>query len=285
VTRAGATAVRGDLDDAAALAAGMAGCDVVFHSAAKVEVWGRRKDFQRINIDGTQRVADAARAAGVKRLIHVSTEAVLVGKGAPKIVKADETWPLPRRPLGNYPWSKGRAEEVVRAANRDGLTTVIVRPRFIWGKGDTTLLPKFAEAVEQKRFAWIGGGTFAVAWWMAPDEIASESCEECACTCGGAEATLAETSAPIFDEKIAPSAAVPVAMPTWRKVELIPEAIPYRWSASTWPITEGSFARAMTFFCSAGFRTPATTSQTFPLAAQFACSAKSRSDTAAYFPI
>jgi nucleoside-diphosphate-sugar epimerase len=158
VEKAGAAAVRGDLDDAEAMRRGMEGCEVVFHAAAKVEVWGKRADFQRINIDGTQRLCDAARAAGVKKVVHVSTEAVLVD-GTP-IRDADETRPLPARPLGLYPWSKGAAEEVVRRANRDGLTAVIVRPRFIWGKGDTTLLPRLVDLVKRGKYAWIAGGAF-----------------------------------------------------------------------------------------------------------------------------
>jgi nucleoside-diphosphate-sugar epimerase len=157
----GATPVRGDLSDAAALARGMTGCDVVFHAAARVSDWGSRREFRKDTIDGTRRVLEAARAAGVARVVHVSTEAVLVGKGAPKIHGADETWPLPRRPLGPYPWSKGQAEEIVRAANGAGFATVIVRPRFIWGKGDTVLLPRLAKMVEKNEMAWIGGGRFA----------------------------------------------------------------------------------------------------------------------------
>jgi len=152
VEKAGAIAVRGDLEDPK----GLAGCEVVFHSAAKVEDWGPRADFQRANVDGTQRLCGAARAAGVRRLVHVSTEAVLLG-GKP-IHGADESWPLPARPLGMYPWSKGLAEGIVREANRDGLETIIVRPRFVWGEGDTTLLPKLVDMIKSGKFAWIAGG-------------------------------------------------------------------------------------------------------------------------------
>jgi nucleoside-diphosphate-sugar epimerase len=35
---------------------------------------------------------------------------------------------------------------------------VVVRPRFVWGRGDTTLLPRMVEMVKAGRFAWIGGG-------------------------------------------------------------------------------------------------------------------------------
>src|SRR5437867_3999460 len=115
VRRAGAEPVRGDLDDEAALARGMAGCGVVFRVAAAVEDGGPREHFERVNIEGTRRVTAAARAARVPRLVHVSTEAVLVD-GSP-IVRAEETRPLPARPIGLYPETKGAAERVVRDAN------------------------------------------------------------------------------------------------------------------------------------------------------------------------
>jgi nucleoside-diphosphate-sugar epimerase len=154
----GATAVRGDLDDRAAMQAGMAGADVVIHAAAYVEEHGPIAEFLRVTVTGTENVLAAARAAGVPRLVHVSTEAVLAD-GKP-IVRADETRPRTTRPVGPYPLSKGRAEERVLAASRDGLATVIVRPRFIWGAGDTSLLPKIVDAVKRGRFGWIGGGRY-----------------------------------------------------------------------------------------------------------------------------
>jgi nucleoside-diphosphate-sugar epimerase len=152
----GAEPVPGDLDDERALTTGMAQCDVVFHAAAKVEVWGRKEDFERVTVLGTRRTLEAARAAGVRRFVHVSTEAVLVG--GPALIDADETWPLPAQPLGLYPWSKGLAEEEVRRAARLGLHAVIVRPRAIWGAGDNVFLPRLCKLVDQHKFAWIGGG-------------------------------------------------------------------------------------------------------------------------------
>src|SRR2546428_789915 len=98
VAALGATPVRGDVNDLAAMTEGMRGCDVVFHAAAKVEEWGDPKDFHRITVQGTEAVIAAARAAGVRRLVHVSTEAVLVGGGP--IVDVDETRPRPARNIG-----------------------------------------------------------------------------------------------------------------------------------------------------------------------------------------
>jgi nucleoside-diphosphate-sugar epimerase len=154
----GATPVRGDLDDRAALEAGMRGCDVVFHSAAHVAEHGPLAEFMRSTVTGTENVLAAARAAGVKRVVHISTEAVLAD-GKP-IVRADETRPRATRPAGPYPLTKGLAEERVLAANDDGLETVIVRPRFIWGAGDTNVVPKIVETVKAGRFAWISGGHY-----------------------------------------------------------------------------------------------------------------------------
>jgi nucleoside-diphosphate-sugar epimerase len=154
----GATPARGDLDDVAALEAGMRGCDTVFHAAAHTEQYDPVEIHMRITTKGTEHALAAARAAGIKRFIHVSTEAVLAD-GKP-IVRADETRPLPKHPMGAYPLTKGLAEQAVLAANRDGLETVVVRPRFVWGKGDTNLLPEFIAAVEKGSYAWVGGGHY-----------------------------------------------------------------------------------------------------------------------------
>lgn len=154
----GAESVRGDLDAKDVMASAMAGCDVVFHAAAQVTLWGDPEVFHRVNVVGTENVTDAAKAAFVPRLVHVSTEAVLAG-GRP-IVDAEESWPYPSRPAGLYPLTKGQAEQRVIAANSDGLATVAVRPPLIWGAGDTSVLPQLIEAVKSGQWVWIGGGQY-----------------------------------------------------------------------------------------------------------------------------
>ncbi len=154
VARLGAVPVRGDLADRGALAEGMRGCGTVFHAAARVALWGDRAGFARDTVEGTANVVAAARDAGVACLVHVGTEAVLADGGP--IVDADETRPYPARPNGPYPWSKGLAERAVLAANGGGLRTVSVRPRFVWGAGDTALLPRLAAAMRTGLFVWFG---------------------------------------------------------------------------------------------------------------------------------
>jgi nucleoside-diphosphate-sugar epimerase len=152
----GAEPVRGDLSDVAAMRAGAEGCELAFHAAATLGDWGRREDFERGNVQGTSNVLRAAREGGVRRLVHVGTEAALMS-GQP-LVEVDELSPLrPDSPV-LYSATKARAEQAVLAANSDGFETLVVRPRFVWGRGDTTLLPAMLAMVRAGRFAWIGGG-------------------------------------------------------------------------------------------------------------------------------
>ena len=74
------------------------------------------------------------------------------------LVEVDERAPLRFDSPALYASTKARAEAAVIEANRDGLETVVVRPRFVWGRGDTTLLPAMADMVRPGRFAWVGGG-------------------------------------------------------------------------------------------------------------------------------
>jgi nucleoside-diphosphate-sugar epimerase len=156
VEQRGAEAVRGDLADRAAIAEGAAGCDVAFHLAAHVADWGPWEDFERGNVEGTRNVLAACAEAGVRRFVHCGTEAALMA-GEP-LVQVDESAPLRPDSKAPYPATKAKGEQAVRDANRDGFETVVLRPRFVWGAGDTTLLPEMAARVRKGRFAWVGGG-------------------------------------------------------------------------------------------------------------------------------
>jgi len=88
--------------------------------------------------------------------VHVGTEAALL-VGQP-LVNADETVPLRPDSKAHYSATKAMAEQAVLEANADGFETVVLRPRLVWGPGDTTIVPALKEAVEKGRFSWIGGG-------------------------------------------------------------------------------------------------------------------------------
>jgi nucleoside-diphosphate-sugar epimerase len=152
----GATPIAGDLADVPSMAVGAQYCEIAFHCAAHLGDWGTRAEFERGNVHGTRNALAAARQAGLRRFVHVGTEAALLA-GEP-LVEVDERAPLRFDSPALYSSTKARAEEAVIEANGDGLETVVVRPRFVWGRGDTTLLPVLTEAVRSGRFAWIGGG-------------------------------------------------------------------------------------------------------------------------------
>jgi nucleoside-diphosphate-sugar epimerase len=156
VREPGAEPKPGDLADRKAMQEAASGCDTTFHLAAHLGMWGDWEDFVQGNVEGTRNALEASRAAGVKRFVHCGTEAALMA-GEP-LVNADETNPLRPDSPAPYPATKAQAEQLVRDGSDGGLETVVVRPRFVWGAGDTTLLPGMAEMVEAGKFAWVSGG-------------------------------------------------------------------------------------------------------------------------------
>lgn len=154
----GAEPVRGDLETLKDLTETVRGTDVVVHAAASTEQSARRGQLHRANVEGTRAVVELARAAGVPRLVHVSTEAVLADGNPLRYV--DEDAPYPSRHAGEYPRTKAQAEQIVLAADSHELRTIVVRPRLIWGPEDTTVMPAVLDAVRDGRWAWIDGGDY-----------------------------------------------------------------------------------------------------------------------------
>jgi nucleoside-diphosphate-sugar epimerase len=136
----------------------MRGADAVVHCAAYVEDWGPWRDYWRYNVDATKRMLKAAKDARVKRFVHIGTEAALFyGQNMRNV---DETYPLALNSPFPYSRTKAHAEKAVRAASdpQHGFETIVVRPRFVWGPDDKTLLPAIRMMVDHGAFAWIGGG-------------------------------------------------------------------------------------------------------------------------------
>ena len=150
----GATPVRSELG--AVKLEHLAGCEVLIHCAAFVKQWGTREEFWRTNVDGTAQILQAARQAGVKRFIHVGTEAALFQ--GQHLRNIDETYPYPLTTPFLYPETKAAAEKLVLSANMPGFETISLRPRFVWGPGDQTILPVVKKMVKAGMYMWIDQG-------------------------------------------------------------------------------------------------------------------------------
>ncbi|HEY7641604.1 MAG TPA: NAD-dependent epimerase/dehydratase family protein, partial [Steroidobacteraceae bacterium] len=154
IRAAGATPVRGQLGSVVAEA--VAGCEAVIHCAAFVKQWGTREQFWTANVEGTRQLLQVARQAGVQRFIHIGTEAALFHGQHMRDI--DERYPYPAHTPFLYPETKAAAEKLVLAANAPSFATLSIRPRFVWGPGDQTILPVLEAMVRSGRFVWIDGG-------------------------------------------------------------------------------------------------------------------------------
>lgn len=151
---AGAAAAPADLRDPRAVMAACAGADAVCHVGALSAPWGRRADFFAANVAGTANVVAACRRHGVRRLVAISSPAVVFA--GRDVVDATEAAPYPRRFTSTYALTKKLAEELVRAA--PDVPAVILRPKAVFGPGDTALLPRLVAAARAGRLPRIGDG-------------------------------------------------------------------------------------------------------------------------------
>ncbi|HOC44396.1 MAG TPA: NAD-dependent epimerase/dehydratase family protein [Thermoanaerobaculales bacterium] len=146
----------GDLVDPHAVRAAVEGCEVVFHVAARAVLWGPRREFESANVAGTRNVLAACRQAGVRRLVHTSTPAVV--HAGRHLEGVDESAPYATRFESHYPRTKAAAERMVLAANGPDLATVALRPHLIWGPGDTQLVGRIVARARAGRLWLVGDG-------------------------------------------------------------------------------------------------------------------------------
>ncbi|MEU6708976.1 NAD-dependent epimerase/dehydratase family protein [Streptomyces wuyuanensis] len=126
----------GDLRDIASLRTAADGIDVVHHSAARVTDKGSRSQFREENVLGTWRLMEAARSAGARRFVFISSPSALMGVRDGDRLGINESEPYPPRYLNLYSETKAAAERLVLAADRPDFTTVALRPRAVWGPRD-----------------------------------------------------------------------------------------------------------------------------------------------------
>jgi len=132
-----------DIRDADGVARATEGCRAVFHVAALYGFWPRDPSvFYAINVEGTRHVLDAARSAGVERVVYTSSVATLGIEGTRHGVASDETsYAIASHLFGAYKQSKYVAEHEVLRAGAEGLDVVLALPTFPLGPRDRRPTP------------------------------------------------------------------------------------------------------------------------------------------------
>jgi len=148
----------GDLADATAVQRACAGVDAVLHNAAKAGQWGSKESYFSANVTGTDNVIAACRSNGIHRLVYTSTPSVTHSGRTPVEGGNEANTPYGERFKAWYPASKKIAEQRLLAANDGELATVALRPRLIWGPGDTQLLPRLVDRAVAGRLRFVGDG-------------------------------------------------------------------------------------------------------------------------------
>ena len=154
----GVRQIRGDLADRNAVIAAFAGFDAVFHNAAKAGAWGPYDDYHRANVMGTGNVLAACRANGIDRLVYTSTPSVTHRATHPVEGGTADSVPYGEGFKAPYAATKAIAEKIVLAADDGDLATIALRPRLIWGPGDTQILPRLVERAKAGRLRIVGSG-------------------------------------------------------------------------------------------------------------------------------
>jgi len=127
--------VTGDLRDPDSLKSAVDGCGLVFHVAADYRLWAKDpSEMYRSNVDGTRNLLEAARAAGVEKVVYTSTVGCI---GFPKDKPGDEDTPVSRADMvGDYKRSKFMAEQVALQFAAEGFPVIIVNPTAPIGDHD-----------------------------------------------------------------------------------------------------------------------------------------------------
>lgn len=130
--------------------------DYVIHAAALSTVWGKWDDFYNSNVVGTKNVIEFCKKNNVKKLVHVSSPSIYTEKADRLNINESEV--DKNNKLSFYIRTKIMAEDLVNDAFKEGLETVIIRPRGLFGIGDTSIIPRLIKANRSIGIPLLNGG-------------------------------------------------------------------------------------------------------------------------------
>lgn len=156
----GVTVIRGEFSDPEVLRAAVEGVDVVIHSAAKVGDWGHVDEYRKVNVEGLRSLLEAVRGRPLHRFVHISTLGVYAARHH---YGTDETEPLPESHIDGYTQSKVEAERLaVEYVREHGVPVTILRPGFVYGPRDRSVLPRLVARLRERSVIYIARGRYAL---------------------------------------------------------------------------------------------------------------------------
>ncbi len=157
----GAAPWEGDLKNHAELSLALAGFDVLIHAAGCRDLASPAELLEQSNAVLTQLVVDAAETAGVSQLIYISAASLAMGDPIP-LLNVTESSPIVPRDYLPYTRSKALAEAYVLAIQQGAMKVVVLRPSFVWGKGDS-IDTEIGPASNRGQFGWFSQGHYPFA--------------------------------------------------------------------------------------------------------------------------
>ena len=153
----GVELVEGDMTIRDSLHRAAIGVSVVVHCAAKVGDWGPTAEYRTVNVDGLRHLLEAVESQStLKRFVHISSLGVYPARDH---YGTDEFEPVSMTGIDGYTLTKVEAENLVREHIRDRrLPAVILRPGFIYGPRDRTIIPKVLARLKSGGFKFLGTG-------------------------------------------------------------------------------------------------------------------------------
>ena len=147
----------GDITDPVSLNAACEGVTHVVHCAAKVGDWGPVDGYRAVNVRGLQHLVEAVLRTGtLRRFVHISSLGVYEGRDH---FGTDESVPPDTRGMDGYTLTKVEAEQLVlRHVAENRLPAVVLRPGFIYGPRDRSVMPRLLERLHQGKVKYIGSG-------------------------------------------------------------------------------------------------------------------------------
>jgi nucleoside-diphosphate-sugar epimerase len=156
----GVTILRGDLTDDGLVRRAVDDINAVVHCAAKVGDWGPVEDYRAVNVEGLRHLLDACKGTAIERFVHLSSLGVYAARDHHE---TDESEPPPEVHMDGYTQSKVEAEELALKYYREfEVPVVVLRPGFIYGPRDRTVLPNLIDNLRQRKVRWLGGGKGAM---------------------------------------------------------------------------------------------------------------------------